>query len=62
MSNAPSNTETTTHDTGKSLGLRMCRWAGMLVQSVVLGILFFFAVGKLIALESGARIFSYQAF
>ncbi len=38
------------------------RWAGIVCQALVLGIALFFAIGKLVALGSGARLFRYQAF
>ena len=41
---------------------RLFRGAGMVVQAVMLGVLLFLAVGGLVALESGARVFRYQAF
>lgn len=42
--------------------LTRARWAGIVLQATVLGILLFIAAGKLIAMESGARLFRYQAF
>lgn len=38
------------------------RILGILLQAVVLGVLLLLAIGKLVALETGARIFQYQAF
>jgi hypothetical protein len=38
------------------------RALGILVQAIVLGTLLFFSVGRLVALETGARVFRYQAF
>lgn len=35
---------------------------GIVTQAVVMGTLLFFAIGKLISLETGARLFRYQAF
>ena len=38
------------------------RWAGIAFQAMVLGTALFFALGKLIGLSTGARLFRYQAF
>jgi hypothetical protein len=38
------------------------RLLGIVVQAVVLGIFLFIVIGRLIAVESGARLFRYQAF
>ena len=38
------------------------RLCGIVVQSIVLGVLLFIALGKLIEIESGVRLFRYQAF
>jgi len=42
--------------------MRMARITGILIQALVLGTLLFFAIGRLVAIESGARVFRYQAF
>lgn len=41
---------------------KTARWIGITLQAAILGTLLFFAVGKLVALETGARIFRYQGF
>jgi hypothetical protein len=38
------------------------RLLGITLQALVLGTLLFLAVARLVGLESGARIFRYQAF
>jgi len=38
------------------------RWAGITLQAIVLGILLSLAIGKLVALETDARVFRYQGF
>ena len=38
------------------------RLIGILFQALVLGSMLFFSIGKLVALESGALVFRYQAF
>lgn len=38
------------------------RLLGIVVQSIVMGTLLALAIGRLLALGSGARIFQYQAF
>jgi len=35
---------------------------GIAVQAIVLGILLFIVIGRLVAMETGARLFRYQAF
>lgn len=42
--------------------MRLARFGGIALQALILGTLLYFAVGKLVAIESGARIFRYQAF
>jgi len=42
--------------------MTVSRTLGIVLQAIILGVLLFFAVGKLIAVESGARVFVYQAF
>lgn len=42
--------------------IKLLRWLGICIQAIVLGILLYFAIGKLIALETGARVFRYQGF
>ncbi len=42
--------------------MTVARWAGIVLQAIVIGTLLFLAVGNLVAIESGARIFRYQAF
>ena len=42
--------------------MSIARLSGVVLQAVILGTLLYFAVGKLVAIESGARIFRYQAF
>jgi hypothetical protein len=42
--------------------VRFAYFLGVLVQALVLGILLFFAIGRLIGMSAGARIFQYQAF
>lgn len=42
--------------------MRLSRMLGIVIQAVVLGTLLFLAVGQLVGLEAGARIFRYQAF
>ena len=41
---------------------RFARLAGICLQGLVLGLLLFLALMKLLALESGARVFRYQGF
>ena len=41
--------------------VRYARYAGALLQAAILGFLLFAAVSRLIAIESGARVFQYQA-
>lgn len=38
------------------------RWLGVVLRAIVLGILLFLAVGELLALESDARVFQYEAY
>ena len=42
--------------------MRSARICGIVLQAIVLGTLLFLALSRLVALESGARIFRYQAF
>ena len=42
--------------------MRFAKWAGIVVQAIVLGGLLFLAVMKMIAIQSGARVFQYQGF
>lgn len=41
---------------------RLAHAAGVLIQAVVLGYLLFFAVMRLLAIDSGATVFRYQGF
>lgn len=41
---------------------KLLRGMGILVQAVVMGALLFLAVGGLVAIQAGARVFRYQAF
>ncbi|MDM8559129.1 hypothetical protein [Candidatus Parabeggiatoa sp. HSG14] len=41
---------------------KIARLLGITLQALVLGILLFIAIGQLVALETDARIFLYQAF
>lgn len=41
---------------------RVCRALGVVCQALLLGTLLFIAVGALVAIEDGARVFRYQAF
>jgi len=41
---------------------KLARGVGICVQGIILGLLFFLALGQLMALQSGARIFRYQGF
>ena len=42
--------------------LRAARWAGIALQALILGSLLFLAIGQLVAMGTGARLFRYQAF
>ena len=42
--------------------MKLPRLLGIAFQALVLGVLLFLAVGRLVGLETGARIFRYQAF
>ena len=42
--------------------MRLPRLLGIVLQALVLGVFLFLAVGRLVGLEAGARIFRYQAF
>ena len=42
--------------------MTFARICGIVVQAIILGILLFIAIGELVELETGARIFRYQAF
>ncbi len=42
--------------------MKWLRWLGISIQALILGILLALAIGKLIAIETGARIFRYQGF
>lgn len=41
---------------------RPARWAGMLLQGLVLGALLFAALVNLLSMSEGARVFRYQNF
>ena len=41
---------------------RLAHAAGVVTQAVVLGYLLFFAVMRLLAIDSGATVFRYQGF
>ena len=41
---------------------RIAHAAGVLIQAAVLGYLLFFAVMRMLALDSGAAVFRYQGF
>lgn len=41
---------------------RWARWLGVAVQSLVLGVLLFFAVVTLVSIGSGRTIFRYEGF
>jgi hypothetical protein len=41
---------------------RVARWAGIALQALILGSLLFVAIGQLVALGTGSRLFRYQAF
>lgn len=38
------------------------RWAGVILQALILGLLLALAVGRLVAQESDARVFRYEAY
>ena len=42
--------------------IRAARIAGLIVQALILGTLLYAALGRIVALETGAQIFRYQAF
>lgn len=42
--------------------MKWLRWLGISIQAFILGIFLALAIGKLIALEIGARVFRYQGF
>ena len=42
--------------------MRLPRLLGIALQAIVLGVFLFLAVAKLVGMETGARIFRYQAF
>lgn len=42
--------------------LRLARFAGIVLQALILGTLLFVAIGQLVALGTGTRLFRYQAF
>lgn len=41
---------------------RLARFAGIALQALILGTLLFVAIGQLVAMGTGARLFRYQAF
>lgn len=41
---------------------RFSKWAGMLLQGLVLGTLLFVALVNLLSMSEGARVFRYQNF
>lgn len=41
---------------------KIARLLGISIQAIVLGLVLSVAVGKLVALETDARVFRYQAF
>lgn len=42
--------------------ISLARGLGKLFQALILGVALFLAIGGLVALEAGARLFRYQAF
>jgi hypothetical protein len=42
--------------------MKWARWAGVLLQALVLGALLFLAVARLVAIQTDSRIFQYQDF
>lgn len=42
--------------------MKTARWAGILLQALVMGILLFLAIAKLMVIHSGARVFRYEGF
>lgn len=42
--------------------MKIARFLGLLVQALVLGFLLFVSVGNMVAVETDARVFRYQAF
>jgi hypothetical protein len=42
--------------------VKLAKLSGICVQALILGTLLFFALARLAALRSGARVFRYQAF
>lgn len=42
--------------------MKIARWIGIFLQALVLGVLLFFAIGELIAIEGDARVFRYEAY
>jgi hypothetical protein len=42
--------------------IRLSRLLGIALQALILGLCLFLAIAKMIGIETGARIFRYQAF
>jgi hypothetical protein len=42
--------------------MKFARSLGILIQAVILGFLLFVSVGSMVAMETDARVFRYQAF
>jgi len=42
--------------------MKFARWTGIIVQALVLGGLLCLAIGKMVAVATGARVFEYQGF
>jgi len=42
--------------------MKISRLLGIILQALVLGLLLSVSIGKLVALETDARVFRYQAF
>ena len=42
--------------------MKYARWIGIIFQALMLGGLLFLAIGKMVAMATGARVFEYQGF
>lgn len=42
--------------------MKIARFFGILFQAIILGFLLFVSVGSMVAIETDARVFRYQAF
>jgi len=42
--------------------MKIARFLGILLQAIILGFLLFVSVGSMVAIETDARVFRYQAF